>query len=696
MTVGALQYDEIEVRVEPGPDGYVVRASTRGAEARAPFELAAMPRRQIEELVLQAIAPRRRRIEPGALGEITSLGSSLFDALIRADVRDLYRSAAARADAAGRGLRVRLLLTDADEFRGLPWELLFDEPSFMVLDKTTPVVRSFDLPLVHEVADVEPPLRILGVVSSPRDAVALNVAQERRNVEKGLQGLLSTGSVTLRWLEKASLPMLLEALRQGEYHVLHFIGHGDFDEATEDGVLLMEDDEGFTCRVSSRRIGQVLRDHDSLRLAIINACEGGRDAVDDPFSGIAGSMLQQGVPAVVAMQFEITDRAAILFSRDLYDALANGYPVDAAVAEARKAIWADGNDIEWATPVLFLRAEDGRLFNVHPKTSRLWSRFRPSRRHALGLVAVLALVLALITGFLLYARDDGGLGRWQRLPDLPVALEGASMAVFDGRLWLAGGVGAAEGRPKISRVDVYDPGTKAWRAGPELPVALDHASLVATPKQLFVLGGISATGSVDTVYRLDSPTGAWQRDVPLPAPRGAGAAAFDGGRIIFAGGVAADGRAADDVWALQNGRWRALGRLQRPREKLAVASDGYGTVWLMAGRDPNDQANAFPYVDVVKAQSVKPAGEVSPVQGPAGIWWPGAGACMVGGQSADGFSGRVDCLGRAPDAPELEPARAGLVAAAVGRTVFVAGGYYQGVHGTRDFQSLTLSEPDGG
>jgi hypothetical protein len=193
VTVGALQYDEIEVRVEPGPDGYVVRASTRGAEARAPFELAAMPRRQIEELVLQAIAPRRRRIEPGALGEITSLGSSLFDALIRADVRDLYRSAAARADAAGRGLRVRLLLTDADEFRGLPWELLFDEPSFMVLDKTTPVVRSFDLPLVHEVADVEPPLRILGVVSSPRDAVALNVAQERRNVEKGLAGFAVDG-----------------------------------------------------------------------------------------------------------------------------------------------------------------------------------------------------------------------------------------------------------------------------------------------------------------------------------------------------------------------------------------------------------------------------------------------------------------------------------------------------------------------
>ena len=64
------------------------------------------------------------------------------------------------------------------------------------------------------------------------------------------------------------------------------------------------------------------------------------------------------------MQFEITDRAAIVFGGEFYAALADGYPVDSALAEARKAIFADQNDVEWGTPVLFMRVADGRIFDV--------------------------------------------------------------------------------------------------------------------------------------------------------------------------------------------------------------------------------------------------------------------------------------------------------------------------------------------
>ena len=64
------------------------------------------------------------------------------------------------------------------------------------------------------------------------------------------------------------------------------------------------------------------------------------------------------------MQFEITDRAAIVFAGEFYAALADGLAVDSSVAEARKAIYADENDIEWGTPVLFMRVADGRLFDV--------------------------------------------------------------------------------------------------------------------------------------------------------------------------------------------------------------------------------------------------------------------------------------------------------------------------------------------
>jgi hypothetical protein len=108
----------------------------------------------------------------------------------------------------------------------------------------------------------------------------------------------------------------------------------------------------------------LLHDHESLRLAILNACEGARTSRLDPFAGTAQTLVQQGIPAVIAMQFEITDDVAGTFAHEFYGAVADGYPIDAAVTEARKAIFASGHDVEWGTPVLYLRAPDGRIFDV--------------------------------------------------------------------------------------------------------------------------------------------------------------------------------------------------------------------------------------------------------------------------------------------------------------------------------------------
>jgi hypothetical protein len=72
---------------------------------------------------------------------------------------------------------------------------------------------------------------------------------------------------------------------------------------------------------------------------------------------------------VIAMQFEIADDVASTFAHEFYGALADGLPIDAAVTEARKAIFAGGREIEWATPVLYLRAPDGRIFDVAPSAS---------------------------------------------------------------------------------------------------------------------------------------------------------------------------------------------------------------------------------------------------------------------------------------------------------------------------------------
>jgi len=104
---------------------------------------------------------------------------------------------------------------------------------------------------------------------------------------------------------------------------------------------MLEDQNGRGRAVSGQTLGTLLYDHKSMRLVVLNACEGARASRADPFAGAAQSLIQQGVPAVIAMQFEISDDAAILFAHEFYDSLARAYPVDAALGEARRAIGLD-------------------------------------------------------------------------------------------------------------------------------------------------------------------------------------------------------------------------------------------------------------------------------------------------------------------------------------------------------------------
>ena len=177
----------------------------------------------------------------------------------------------------------------------------------------------------------------------------------------------SSGGSQLDWLEPATPRRLRQALRDGSYHVLHYVGHSDFT-ADGEGVIYLEDADGGAGARSTRRCSPTCcRTRTSLRLVVLNSCEGARTTLTDPYAGVATTLVQLGVPAVVAMQFEISDRAAIVFAEELYTNLIGRQdPIDAAVAEARKAIYSEVDEVEWATPVLFVRDPDVELFRFGP------------------------------------------------------------------------------------------------------------------------------------------------------------------------------------------------------------------------------------------------------------------------------------------------------------------------------------------
>jgi hypothetical protein len=299
-------------------------------------------------------------------------GGKLFDAIFSRDMIACLRSSldeAARREAMG--LRFRLHLQEAPELARLPWEFLFDTQleRFFATSETTPIVRYLEMPERITPLAVDLPLRILAMISNPEDPkyTRLDFEGEKAKLQESLYQLTSQGKVEVDWLEKPTLAALLRQLRTHEYHVFHFIGHGGFDEKSGEGLLVLEDEQRRAWPAEAGRIGTILHDHRLLRLAVLNSCEGARTSITDPFGGTAATLIRQGIPAVVAMQFEITDKAAITFSAEFYNALADGLPVDAAVSAARKAILSMPNDLEWGTPVLHMRSPDGILFSIEKR-----------------------------------------------------------------------------------------------------------------------------------------------------------------------------------------------------------------------------------------------------------------------------------------------------------------------------------------
>jgi hypothetical protein len=375
-----LEYLDFEIKLEKREQRYAVSVIRSPAgEAESEFTLP-FSDLELENLLLKLGRTRRgvRAIGSPEWQAARALGGKLFEAVCKGDVRGCFRSSLDKAALENKGLRIKLRLLDTPELANLPWEYLYNRRlnRFLSLSAHTPIVRYIELPEAIRPLAVKPPLHILVMVSSPSDYVQLNVEREKANLQDALSGLEQRGMVTLKWLEEATLLALQRRLRRERYHIFHFIGHGGFDERAQDGLLLMEDKRGRGRPISGQYLGVMLHDHRTLRLTVlltfvlitehsqsnwcvfevpgvplfsrssINACEGARSSRTDPFAGAAMTLVQQGIPAVVAMQSEITDEAAIVFAREFYAAIADGYPVGASLAESRKAIFATGNDVE--------------------------------------------------------------------------------------------------------------------------------------------------------------------------------------------------------------------------------------------------------------------------------------------------------------------------------------------------------------
>lgn len=299
------------------------------------------------------------------------VGAKLFASLFSGEVRDRFRESMApvrdRRASRRHGVRLRLSFLPGEHFAPvatLPWELMLDDGVFLARDKRVPLVRSLAIGHAPDPAPARLPLQVLLIDSAPKDLGQLATRREGARIKKALR---ARSEIEVEVLTHPNAAKLRERLAKKDYQIVHFMGHGNKVGARgERFALYFEGADREAEAVTDEMIAEILKDIRDLRLVVLNSCWSGAvplEQGEDPYAGVGAALLRREIPAAVAMQFPISDVAAIEFSGGFYASLAAGDPVEEAVTKGRLAILdQNGTSLEWVTPILFLPG-DGQLFD---------------------------------------------------------------------------------------------------------------------------------------------------------------------------------------------------------------------------------------------------------------------------------------------------------------------------------------------
>jgi CHAT domain len=299
------------------------------------------------------------------------LGEALAAALFPPNVWNALENKITQAAAAQEGVRVRLMLSGSD-LNNWPWEFLVfnrggGEPKvsdFLALMPNVSLVRHAATPLPAWRVEAKVPARLFVAVASPTNWPKLRVAEERKVVEKALEGCAQLSVASVEHTRRSKLPN-----KANHAHLFHFAGHGKFEseQSSVPGAyegkasIILEDEYGDEDSLDAELLAVQLRDA-GVRVAVLGAClTAQRDDVG-AWSSVAEALLKAELGAVVGMQFPVLDKSALCFAERFYGALGVGLSIDEAVAAGRVAVAVSGDPRGWATPVLYLRSPDGVIF----------------------------------------------------------------------------------------------------------------------------------------------------------------------------------------------------------------------------------------------------------------------------------------------------------------------------------------------
>jgi hypothetical protein len=257
----------------------------------------------------------------------------------------------------------------------LPWEFLYDPDSnsFFATNSELILTRFISASKSRQalIGD-DLPLRMLIVVSKKggRTVAAADVVT-------AIQEFAGKNPDRIRLdppLVDATPIQLQDYLQEHPPHIIHFIGHGRYNKATRQGEIALSkaDDSPDAKWVSQESFRSLFTNVNCLpKLLFLQLCEGavveGGELIAS-FEGLAPTLIEAHVQAVVAMQFPIKNVHAGKLSTTFYDELTKHKSVGEAVQAARRLV-STFDPVAGGTPVLYMYGYDGAISSAARLTS---------------------------------------------------------------------------------------------------------------------------------------------------------------------------------------------------------------------------------------------------------------------------------------------------------------------------------------
>jgi hypothetical protein len=318
---------------------------------------------------LQALINFHARLSAAAAGralprptapELAQFGQDLFRLLVQGGIKKIYDRLPASL--------IRLqIYSNRSDLQAIPWEYMQQPESVPGPDALRSVIRvvptiGVPCPVPRKLGEK---IRLLFVYAEPPREPSIDWLIMKDSIEAQFTSRLPKNFV-IDSVEGANKDSFVAPFRHSKYDILHMVCHGVITDGI--GYLLFQDVRGKNKEpISGADLASFLRDKE-LGLVILSACNTATGDFSKEFATVAKTLVENGIPAVVANQFEITNSSAAAFAGAFYAELLNTGDVDRATIKGRtelnfrNQLPNDAARIDWGIPTLYRHLGGAKVF----------------------------------------------------------------------------------------------------------------------------------------------------------------------------------------------------------------------------------------------------------------------------------------------------------------------------------------------